>query len=262
MCAATKNEFAGRRLAQIGSLSEGILRHYRRAFNLRTRMLSAGRVDTWALSRRLIRYYFWAANADGGREIFMIWRMYLIIAVACLSLVPASGAGAVEAQEGDTSSGLGIFLLIIIVIGYFLPTVIVWFRRHPSGVAIFLLNLLLGWTVVGWVVALVWACTNVVPKAEVLNQTRDPRRIDPDWIKRMSNPTIPRPNAGAAPAAATAAPARHRREVFERDGAWYCVVDGDVYGSWASRELALSGYLSRRTFRSDVTPPGTPGADA
>jgi Superinfection immunity protein len=41
---------------------------------------------------------------------------------------------------------------------YFLPSIIGHEKR--SFVGIFALNLLLGWTVVGWIVALVWACTD------------------------------------------------------------------------------------------------------
>jgi hypothetical protein len=40
---------------------------------------------------------------------------------------------------------------------YFLPTII-GFRKRDVG-AIFILNLLLGWTVIGWVVCLVWVLT-------------------------------------------------------------------------------------------------------
>jgi len=44
---------------------------------------------------------------------------------------------------------------------YFLPTVVSWGRGHQNGAAIFMLNLLLGWTFLGWVAALVWAFTEV-----------------------------------------------------------------------------------------------------
>ncbi|MEP6668432.1 MAG: superinfection immunity protein [Chthoniobacter sp.] len=45
---------------------------------------------------------------------------------------------------------LGIFL-------YFLPSIIG--RHKTNAFAIFVLNFFLGWTFLGWVVALVWACT-------------------------------------------------------------------------------------------------------
>jgi len=50
--------------------------------------------------------------------------------------------------------GLGFALCMAL---YFLPTIIGWHKRNAGG--IFVLNLLLGWTLVGWVVALVWALT-------------------------------------------------------------------------------------------------------
>jgi uncharacterized membrane protein YqaE (UPF0057 family) len=43
------------------------------------------------------------------------------------------------------------------VLSYFLPNIV---GHHKSNAtAIFVLNLFLGWTFLGWVLALVWACT-------------------------------------------------------------------------------------------------------
>jgi hypothetical protein len=42
---------------------------------------------------------------------------------------------------------------------YFSPAMIAQSRGHPSWMAIFILNLFLGWIVLGWIVALVWAHT-------------------------------------------------------------------------------------------------------
>jgi len=44
---------------------------------------------------------------------------------------------------------------------YFLPGFVAERRKHPQRLAITVLNLLGGWTAVGWLVALVWACTVV-----------------------------------------------------------------------------------------------------
>jgi hypothetical protein len=50
-----------------------------------------------------------------------------------------------------------VTLLILSALLYFLPTII---ARHKADVmGIFLVNFLLGWTVIGWIVALVWACS-------------------------------------------------------------------------------------------------------
>jgi hypothetical protein len=44
---------------------------------------------------------------------------------------------------------------------YFLPTLVAYWRGHHNRFAIGLLNLLLGWTLFGWAIALVWAVTVV-----------------------------------------------------------------------------------------------------
>ena len=53
---------------------------------------------------------------------------------------------------------------------YFAPWLIAWARGHHNTLAIFALTLLLGWTGLGWVVALIWSLTaNVAhkPKAKI-----------------------------------------------------------------------------------------------
>lgn len=48
-------------------------------------------------------------------------------------------------------------LLATVLICYFIPTIIARSRQKANYPAIFALNLLTGWTFIGWVVALVWA---------------------------------------------------------------------------------------------------------
>ncbi|MFA5056470.1 MAG: superinfection immunity protein [Opitutaceae bacterium] len=54
--------------------------------------------------------------------------------------------------------------VIVSIVLYFLPAGIAIRRSHRNDLAIFVLNLFLGWTFLGWVVALVWAFTNDVRK--------------------------------------------------------------------------------------------------
>ncbi|HXE19323.1 MAG TPA: superinfection immunity protein, partial [Castellaniella sp.] len=55
---------------------------------------------------------------------------------------------------------------------YFLPTIEAALRFHPNQTSITLVNLLLGWTLLGWVVAIAWACKS---------QTVPNGRWDPDY---------------------------------------------------------------------------------
>lgn len=53
------------------------------------------------------------------------------------------------------------FVLALVFAGtvlYFLPTAIAKIRKHPKILVIFVLNSLLGWTFVGWAIALAWSC--------------------------------------------------------------------------------------------------------
>jgi len=62
---------------------------------------------------------------------------------------------------GQAVAGTAFLLFLAFAVGaYFLPTVIALCRKKAEGqTGIFIVNLLLGWTVVGWFVAFIWACT-------------------------------------------------------------------------------------------------------
>ena len=44
------------------------------------------------------------------------------------------------------------------IVLYLLPTIVALLREKYDKVSIFLLNFFLGWSLIGWIVALVWAC--------------------------------------------------------------------------------------------------------
>lgn len=64
-----------------------------------------------------------------------------------------------------------VILTPIFIILYLLPSLIAKKRRHKNVLPIFALNVLLGWTFLGWVVAIVWSLTaqenrNLIYKSE------------------------------------------------------------------------------------------------
>ncbi len=71
-----------------------------------------------------------------------------------------------------------LFLLaaVILLIVYFFPTLVAAIRRHNNTFAICILNLFLGWTFLGWVVSLVWACTSNVAKEELPEKEGSPEK--------------------------------------------------------------------------------------
>jgi hypothetical protein len=61
-------------------------------------------------------------------------------------------------------SAVPMVLLAVLAFGlYCLPTFVAYRRRHHRAGAIMFLDLILGWTVVGWMVALAWALSDPPP---------------------------------------------------------------------------------------------------
>jgi len=58
---------------------------------------------------------------------------------------------------GAVDGLIGLAVLAVAVAAYFLPLIIAVMRSHPNAGALAALNLLLGWTLLGWVGALVWS---------------------------------------------------------------------------------------------------------
>ena len=63
--------------------------------------------------------------------------------------------------------GSGFLILLFLGALYFLPTIAAYSRSHHQAGAILVINLFLGWTLIGWVIALAMAASAV-------------RKTDPD----------------------------------------------------------------------------------
>lgn len=53
--------------------------------------------------------------------------------------------------------GFALLILVGAVVLYFLPSIIGKSNKHSKSGRIFLINLLVGWTLIGWVACLIWA---------------------------------------------------------------------------------------------------------
>jgi len=75
----------------------------------------------------------------------------VILAVVLPPIVAGAGAGEVAHAIGKLI-GLGLFILL-----YFLPSLITSINHHRNFLPILILNFTIGWTLIGWVAALIWA---------------------------------------------------------------------------------------------------------
>ena len=53
-----------------------------------------------------------------------------------------------------------IFLIFFVPVMYLLPTITAKQRHHNNVAPIALLNILFGWTIIGWFIPLVWSLTD------------------------------------------------------------------------------------------------------
>jgi hypothetical protein len=63
-------------------------------------------------------------------------------------------------EEDYVLAGIGVFWLLFflaMVVFNFIPTIVAFKRRHRNSLAILIVDLLLGWTVLGWIACLIWA---------------------------------------------------------------------------------------------------------
>jgi len=63
--------------------------------------------------------------------------------------------------------GIGLTELLILVflgVPYFTPAIIAFRRRHPDRLPVLLVTMFAGWTVIGWIAALIWALKDEPPR--------------------------------------------------------------------------------------------------
>jgi hypothetical protein len=70
------------------------------------------------------------------------------------------------ASAGSGNPMMGLVVIAVTIAGYFFPSIIAWRRGHHNLLSIFLLNLLLGWTGLGWIGALIWSASAIPAQPE------------------------------------------------------------------------------------------------
>ena len=60
------------------------------------------------------------------------------------------------------SLAIYIAMLIPLILLYFLPSIIALNKKDKNIVTIIIINLFLGWTVIGWIFTLIWVIKNKI----------------------------------------------------------------------------------------------------
>lgn len=81
----------------------------------------------------------------------------------------------------DYSNTLALFIFFVCVAVYFLPSLIASTRLHPNLNPIILLNVFLGWTLIGWVGALIWSVSKIDSQAVKPEE----KAVEPDKYAKL-----------------------------------------------------------------------------
>jgi hypothetical protein len=84
-----------------------------------------------------------------------------------------------------------ILLLGLLITLYFLPAIVAAARKHRQSAAIFMLDVLLGWTLIGWVAALVWSLTQPAATQIAIVQDRAGPTLDTKPCPYCAEPIRP-----------------------------------------------------------------------
>ena len=83
-------------------------------------------------------------------------------------------------------------LIVVSLSAYMLPTLIAWLRHAPDIAAVTLLNLILGWTLIGWIAALVLALRRPPsPVVQVISQLNAPPASGYFWGPQYPGQGLP-----------------------------------------------------------------------
>ena len=80
-------------------------------------------------------------------------------------------------------TSFGYFAFILLILLYFLPSIVAYNNRKENLTSIVILNVLLGWSFIGWVVAIVWAVSK--NKTTSIISPSITKTSDADEIKKL-----------------------------------------------------------------------------
>lgn len=68
-------------------------------------------------------------------------------------------------EPSGTEALVGVFWFLVLAVLYLIPTLVAAGRKVPNIGSVAVVNILLGWTLIGWVVALAMAARSAAPTA-------------------------------------------------------------------------------------------------
>lgn len=153
-----------------------------------------------------------------------------------------------SASAGVTFAGGGLGAVVgafLITSAYFLPTIIAWARKVTNVGSVFVVNFFLGWTFVGWIVALAMAVKTRLPPSSS-NQVVMVSSSPTDVAVKTAEPKIPKSQTvhQFVPIVSSGKKCAHCEEPFTW-GTQFCMKCGEPVISTAAERPADDQQISK-----------------
>lgn len=118
-------------------------------------------IITFVLNFKRIKEHRAKIKAGEAKKLNPLFKILCALGGVILMLI----FGFIEEWDFKAEHIFELIVLLIIpgilwTVIYFLPYLLANKKAHPQETAIFVLNLFAGWTIIAWIIALVWAYTN------------------------------------------------------------------------------------------------------
>lgn len=104
------------------------------------------------------------------KMISVILMIILLVSMATCSMATSETTRVTNVGKMGVNIGIVIIQIILILIVYLIPTIVACVKKHTYKVGIILLDIFLGWSLIGWVGALIWAC--ILPDNKKINNNK------------------------------------------------------------------------------------------
>ena len=123
---------------------------------------------------------------------------FILSAVFGIVAILAALTNIIPAEQLALYACVGLVVGVLLIL-YEFPAIVAYKRDHRRFLAILLLNILLGWTILGWIGAFIWSCASESKLIEIpytpVKFPRRARRTHTLRVRYRSIQIVRRPNS-------------------------------------------------------------------
>lgn len=96
-------------------------------------------------------------ETNNKNKFFLVFSAICYILFILIMMIYLAGLNNINHEEIESTIFLFMLLFGLVYTIYFIPTIIAMHKKHSNTNTIFIINLVLGWTLFGWIISLILA---------------------------------------------------------------------------------------------------------